>query len=477
MKVLFLASEATPFIKVGGLADVAGELPPVLHQLGVDIRLGMPFYPSIRSSQETRKITSLNIPYEHGEQSAEISMIEREDGFVYLVDGEAVRAGEGVYADPAQDAVKFTFTALAALMACEQLDWRPDILHANDWHMAPAIAWLHERRKQHAFWQNTATILTVHNLPYMGAGGEAAMAAYGIPPSKDERLPLWAKHMPLPMGLATADWISTVSPSYAEEIQTPEFGCGLEVLLTARREWVVGILNGIEPTVWDPERDPALQVRYSRAELKRRAENKRALQAELGLPEDADLPLLGMVTRLDWQKGVDLTLAALEGMLDVPWQAVLLGTGDRDLERQACDFAIANPQRMCAVQRFDLQLSRRMYAGCDVMLIPSRYEPCGLVQMIAMRYGSVPVVRATGGLKDSVEDFQLGGVGTGFVFDQPVAEGLAEALRRACKVYADRRRWVPLQKRGMAKDFSWQKSAEKYIELYHRAGEHRATPM
>jgi starch synthase len=441
----------------------------------VGIRLGLPFYRSIRSSLGARQIASLNIPYQHGEQSADVYMIEREGGFVLLMDGEPVRATEGVYGDPAQDAMKFTFTALAALMVCEQLDWQPQIVHANDWHMAPAVAWIHEQRKYDEFWWNTKTILTVHNLPYMGAGGEAAMAAYGILPSEDERLPPWAKHMPLPVGLATADWITTVSPTYAEEIQTPEFGCGLDNLLAARRARTVGILNGIDPSLWDPERDPALYARYSRSELKLRAQNKRALQDELGLPEAADMPLLGMVTRFDWQKGVDLTLEALANTLDIPWQAVFLGTGDQDLEHSARDFAAAHPGRVCAVQRFDPQLARRIYAGSDMMLLPSRYEPCGLVQMIAMRYGSAPIVRATGGLKDTVEDYQPGGVGTGFVFGGSDAGELAEALRRACVIFGDRRRWAALQKRGMAKDFSWQKPAAEYFELYRRAGESRAT--
>ena len=205
MKVLFLASEATPFIKVGGLADVAGELPPVLHQMGVDIRVGMPFYPSIRSSLDARQLVSLNIPYKNEEQPADVYMIEREAGCAYLVDGEPVRATEGVYGDPAQDAVKFIFTALAVLMACEQLDWQPHIVHAHDWHMAPAIAWLHDRRQYREFWRRTSTVLTIHNLPYMGAGGEAAVADFGILPAEDERLPSWAKHMPFPVGLAAAD--------------------------------------------------------------------------------------------------------------------------------------------------------------------------------------------------------------------------------------------------------------------------------
>jgi starch synthase len=398
-------------------------------------------------------------------------MIEREAGRAYLVDGEPVRATESVYGDPAQDAVKFTFSALAVLMACEQLDWQPHIVHAHDWHMAPAIAWLHDRRQYREFWRRTATILTIHNLPYMGAGGEAAMADFGILPAEDERLPPWAKHMPLPIGLAAADWISTVSPTYAEEIQTASFGCGLEDLLTARRERMTGILNGIDSSVWNPAHDPALQATYSRLDLKPRAENKRALQAELSLPVESDVPLIGMVTRLDWQKGVDLVLDALQQLLDIPWQAVLLGTGDRDLEARAYDFAIAHPQRVCAVQRFDPQLARRIYAGSDMMLIPSRYEPCGLVQMIAMRYGSVPVVRATGGLKDTVEDYQPGGVGTGFVFGGSDAGALTEALRRACVIYGDRRRWVALQRRGMAKDFSWQKPAAEYLKLYQRSCE------
>lgn len=471
MDILFLTAEMAPLAKVGGLADVAGELTPALRRLGLEVRLAMPFHAFLRArGLAAEEVARVRVGPHN--QEAVLYRTESRGVPVYLIDGDPVRATEGVYAHPTQDGHKYAFFCLAALEGVRALGWRPHLVHAHEWQTTPALLWLAARRGDDPFWGAAATLLTIHNLPYMGAGAEEALAAYGLGLADPGPLPEWARSLPLPQGLLAADWLSTVSPTYAQEIQTPEFGCGLEGVLAARSDRLVGILNGIDPEVWNPAADPALPAAFSAEDLAPRAVVKRHLQETLGLPARERTPLLGMVTRLDYQKGVDLALEALERLEDLDWQFVLLGTGDPGLEDLARRFAAARPGRAHAVLRFDGDLARQIYGGADIILVPSRYEPCGLAQMIAMRYGAVPVVRATGGLRDTVRDYDAG-KGTGFLFGPADPEALAATLRRAFQVLADRRRWRPLQRRAMAQDFSWDRSARAYHDLYRRAvGDH-----
>jgi starch synthase len=474
MKVLFLAAEATPFVKVGGLADVAGELPRALTTLGVDVRLCLPFYPSIRKAGfETRPILDLSVRRRDGEIPASVHQLERQGLCVDFIDSEPVRSDTSIYGNTRQEGKKFTLTSLAALQTCRALDWKPDIVHANDWHTAAAIVWLIRNRERDSFWQDAIGIFSIHNLAYMGAGTENVLTDFGLPPVEDSRLPDWSRHTPLAMALSQADWLSTVSPSYAGEIQTPEFGYGLETLLRARRKRLVGIVNGIDTQVWNPALDEALPVNFSAEDLAPRSEVKRALQEQLGLAADEAVPLLGMVTRLDQQKGVDLALEALELLGEESWQFVLLGTGAEAYERQAQDFAQAFSERVRVVLRFDAPLARRIYAGSDALLVPSRYEPCGLTQLIAMRYGCVPVVRETGGLKDTVTPYGRDR-GTGFLFKSADAQSLAAVVREALGVYRDSTKWKRLQLRCMVQDHSWQITARQYLQLYERAAADRS---
>lgn len=470
MKVLFLASEATPFIKVGGLGDVAGELPPALAGLGVDVRLALPLHPQIdRSPLGLEPVVRIDVPRVDQTQQAQVFLSRKHSVPVYFVEAEPIRRAAKVYEDPSADAEKFTLYSLATLAAFRSLGWRPDVVHANDWHTAPAVQWLGLNRPTDDFWRKTATLLVVHNLPYMGAGAGPTLEAYGLPPANDERLPEWARRLPLPGGLAAADWLGSVSPTYAAEIQTAAFGCGLETLLHARSDHIVGILNGLDIHTWDPASDRALAAPFTPATLHDRRQGKAALATELGLQLDRRIPLLAMITRLDSQKGVDLAIEALSAVLDRAWQFVLLGTGDPDLETQARDFAQAHRHRVAFINRFDPVLARRVYGGADMILLPSRYEPCGLAQMIGMRYGCIPIVRATGGLKDTVRDYTVEPDGEGFVFEAATPDALAESILRALEAFKDRRRWAGLQRRGMKRDFSWARSAGRYLELYQRA--------
>jgi starch synthase len=274
--------------------------------------------------------------------------------------------------------------------------------------------------------------------------------------------------MPLPVGLLTADGITTPSPTYAREILTEEFGSGLHDFLRDHQEKITGILNGINTQLWDPEKDTALVERYSAGSLALRSANKKALQQEFGLKPSMEIPLLAMVTRMDPQKGVDLVPDALDLMADEPWQIIILGTGDPALETAALKLEERFPGRVRAAIRFDTQLSRRVYGGADALLIPSRYEPSGLTQMIAMRYGCVPVARSTGGLQDSIQDYSQAVDCTGFLFSEATPASLAGAMRRALTVYTDQASWRNLQLNGMAQDFSWERSARKFLDLYDR---------
>lgn len=476
MRILFLASEATPFIKVGGLGDVAGELPRALLGLGLDVRLAIPFHSRIdRGALKLQAAATVEVPRGSQKQLAQVFLTRHDALPVYLIDGEPIRRAAAVYEDAAGDAEKYTFFSLAALAACKAVDWSPDIVHANDWHTAPAIRWLELSRPADRFWSDTSTLLVVHNLPYMGAGGEAALEAYGIPPSGDDRLPVWARGLPLPGGLAAADWLAAVSPTYALEIQTSQFGCGLEAFLQGRSKRIVGILNGLDVHTWNPESDRALEAPFTWNKLSIRRKGKSRLALDAGLKPDERVPLLAMITRLDNQKGVDIALEALQGMLDSSWQFILLGTGDPGLEARARAFAQDHPSRVIFIDRFDPPLARRMYGGADMILLPSRYEPCGLAQLIGMRYGCVPIVRATGGLKDTVVDYSTDPGGVGFVFDETGPAALAGAIRRALETFKDSRRWAGLQRRGMRRDFSWDRSARRYRELYQQAGRAMAT--
>lgn len=476
MRVLFLAAEATPFAKVGGLADVAGELPFALSKRGIDIRVCLPLHSTIdRADFSLREVREVEISRQGIPLIATLYETDLRGVRIWLVDGEPVRAVQGVYHEMNLDAEKFTFVNLAALNLCEELEWYPDILHANDWHAAVAVMSLRVRRETQPKWRRTGSLYTIHNLPYMGTGAEQALEAYGAPLRASRELPGWAYKVPLAQGILQADWVNTVSPTYAEEIQTPDFGSGLEDLLKARQDTLSGILNGIDPAVWDPDKDESIKQVFDVRRLEQRGKNKTALQKELGLAEDSQIPFLGVVSRLDAQKGMDLIWPALLSLMEEPWQLVLLGTGDSALEQRAQDFQASHPERVRALLQFDAGLARRIYAGSDMLLIPSRYEPCGLAQMIAMRYGCVPIVRATGGLVDSVIDVDDSHQGTGFIFHLPTAEAFRDALKRAFVIFGQKDQWEQVQRNGMHQDFSWTQPANTYQSLYQRIGDIHAT--
>ena len=470
LKILYMAAEAVPFIKAGGLGDVAGSLPKAIKGISksIDIRLVLPFHNEIKDQGlDLRPVVKMSIDHHDGPIPAEVLLTEFEGFPIYFVSGTPISSSKSIYSERSlEDGYKYAFFSLAVLELAKALNWQPDILHANDWHTAIAVYALKLKRKQDVFFTNTKSLLTIHNLPYLGNEAGPALSGFGLPPVVEPSLPDWSRNMPLPMGLWAADKINTVSVEYANEILTEEFGSGLYQYLQTRKDDISGILNGLDQESWDPSSDPNLWADFSNQTLTNRKENKLKLQDEIGFAVSQRIPLLSIVSRLNYQKGIDLAIQTLRNLTDHPWRVVILGTGDEELENQIKQFQQDYPDKVKAHNHFDERFSRKIFAGADAILIPSRYEPCGLTQMIGMRYGCVPIARATGGLRDTIVDYHQSEGSTGFLFKDATPEALANAVERALEVYSDQRRWRGLQLRGMRKDFSWTRSAHKYIDLY-----------
>ncbi len=432
--------------------------------MGLDVHLVLPLHRSIRAESATMRLAAeFSVTRRGGNVPARVFEMNLSGMPVYFIDGQPISSAASVYSsDPALDREKYAFFSLAALEMARSMDWKPDILHANDWHTSLALFALRSRQNDPKL-GCLRSVLTVHNLPYMGGDGTDVLGAYGLKPLEDMSLPEWAHTQPLPLGLWAADALVPVSPTYACEILTPDFGCGLETFLRSRSDSMTGILNGLDLAVWDPKTDKNLAANFSIEDLSGRAANKAALQKQLGLKEDVQIPFLAMIGRIDPQKGVDITINTLRQMTGSDWQFVILGSGDPVLENAARNLQAELPERVRAVIGYNEPLSRIIYGGADMFLMPSRYEPCGLAQMIAMRYGCVPVVHATGGLKDTVQEGK-----TGFLFQTAGTDSMQAALERALSVYTHSEKWEFFQKRAMQEDFSWPRSAACYADLYYQ---------
>lgn len=474
LKILFLAAEAVPFAKVGGLADVAGSLPKALRALGHDVRLMIPRYGTI-SSQDfgLQKIGEpFRVPAGAGKEVVHLMTAGAVDGVpVYLLWNEHYfTSREKVYGFE-DDAQRFAVFGRGILGAIRMLDWKPDVIHANDWHTGLVPTWLDISGWRDPFFRDIATLFTIHNLAYQGITGRLILRFAQMDDVEHLSVEPPGAVNWMAQGIAHADLISTVSKRYAQEILSPEMGMGLELLLSERRDRLHGVLNGLDYDVWNPVNDPSIPHNFDLQNLNRRAANKTALQQQARLPARSETPLIAVVSRLDRVKGMDLMEPVLTWLLDEhDAQFVILGTGDPRYHEIFEGIQKRYPDRARAFLKFDAVLARRIYAGADIFLMPSLVEPCGLGQMIAMRYGSVPVVRETGGLADTVIDNATDrGHGTGFVFKEKTSEGCQSALRRALEAYQDKNTWRAIQMRGMTSDFSWTASAEEYIDLYQRS--------
>jgi starch synthase len=476
MRILMLAAEAAPFAKVGGLADVVGSLPAALAGLGHEVRIVIPGYGAIDWRRYApRLVTTFPVYTAWGDVPAEI-WETRTDGIpAFFVTGAPIPQDRWIYGRSIEeDGPKFIFFSLAGLWSAEALQWKPDVVHAHDSHTGAAAWWLGTDGRFNPFYRDVAGVFTIHNLPYAARGAGRFLGDYKLKRGDATlALPEAYRDSLMGIGILGADMLSTVSPTYAHDILTPEGGHGLDGILRLRRDRLEGILNGIDTVSWNPAADPDLETAFDATSLDRRAGNKAALQAEAGLEPDPRAPLLAAVSRLVREKGFDLAIGAVRRWLDRGGQFVLLGTGDPALEHEYAGFEMRYPRRASVRLRFDARYARRIYGGADLLLIPSRYEPCGLAQMIGMRYGCVPVARRTGGLADTVTDAGDPG-GTGLMFDEFSVGALWDALERALRVYAQPARWAELQRNGMARDFSWSRSAGQYAALYRRAAAARA---
>lgn len=474
MNVLFVAAECTPFAKIGGLADVIGALPHALGSLGHVVRVALPHHGVVDDAAfGIERRATFEMPWDGGTAHVEVAHAVREGVVYYFLRGFPFFSGHErfiYHEDEGIDVGRFLFFSAAVLQWTRRLGeeegWQPDLFHVHDWHTALVPYLLQRLYGDDTALAHAATLLTIHNMRYQGWGVGWHLARAGLPPV-DHPLLAAAGRMDncLAIGLAYSTMLSTVSPRYAGEIVTVEGGFGLDGLLHARSARLVGILNGIDTRRWNPASSPHIAQRFDVDSLERRVRNKLALQAELGLPQRADVPLVGVVMRLVEQKGVDILVPAMRHMLShAEMQFVLLGAGQYRYESDVWWLGHDFPTKAAVRLVFDEPLSERIYAGCDLFVMPSLFEPCGIGQMIAMRYGALPVVREVGGLADSVAP------DVGFLFRPYEAGALQEALSRALEVYFNRpEEWRERQRRAMLRDFSWEASAQRYVELYREA--------
>jgi len=478
LRILFLSPEVVPFAKTGGLADVAGALPGALKRLGTDVRLALPLYRMVREKDFDMRavLENLKVPIGKEKLTANILESQTEDGVpVYLIDREDMYdrpnlygTAEGDYDDNLE---RFTFLAHACLKLTERISFRPDVIHCHDWQTGLVPALIKGPYADVPFFSGIPCVFTVHNLGYQGLFPEDKLPLTGLPKAQfyhPEGLEYWGKISLLKAGIVYSEAVTTVSPTYAKEIQTSEFGLGMEGILYRRRAYLHGILNGVDYRLWDPAKDSHLAANYSFQKMGGKSRCKRSVMDEMNLDRGLNKrPLLGMISRLDAQKGLDLLVEIIDDILALEVGLVILGTGDEKIQNAIQEAAERHPGRVGLKVGFDEPLAHRIMAGVDMFLIPSRYEPCGLTQMYALKYGTVPVVRATGGLDDTIAPFdRKTRKGNGFKFEPYGAKAFLETVQQAVQLFNDSEAWKALIANGMKADFSWDESARNYLELY-----------
>jgi starch synthase len=475
MRVLFVTSEVAPLIKTGGLADVSGALPAALRRLGDDVRVLVPGYSQVLKALESFKIETFFAGLD-GFPDARLFISTLPDGVpLWVLDcPELFQRDGGIYQDEtgtdwADNALRFgLLSKVAAILggAASPVDWKPEVVHCNDWQTGLTPAYMH-------FVPGGAPcVMTIHNLAFQGVFPPQTVAELGLPAESFH--PHGAEYYGnlsfLKAGLYYANHVTTVSPTYADEIQTDALGFGLQGLLKNRNKSLTGILNGIDDAEWNPAADPALAQNYDVKNLAGKLANKLELQKRMGLQVNPDIPLFGLVSRFTYQKGLDVVLEIAPQLISFPAQLILLGSGDATMQNNALDLARKYPGQVATVVGFDEALSHLIEAGADLFLMPSRFEPCGLNQMYSQHYGTPPIVHATGGLVDSVVDCNksslANGSASGFVFNKMTTHELLICIQRALSVYHDKKTWSSVQLNGMNKNFGWQGSAAKYHEIY-----------
>ncbi len=482
-KVLFATSEAYPLIKTGGLADVSGSLPMALESLGQDVRIVMPAYAdvlSILGDLPSKRIQQINGAIEIFETMLPGSQVPvwliAHEGFFDRSGNPYLGPDGKPWPDNAERFALFCRVAVEIAMNRVGFRWKPHIVHCNDWQTGLIPALLEDEPDR------PATVFTIHNLAYQGLFPRESFQRLALPQRfwSVNSLEFYDQLCFLKGGLVYADRINTVSPNYAVEIQGKEFGCGMEGLLKQRSSRLSGIINGIDAENWDPATDPLIPCRFDKNDLSGKAKDKSALQQRFNLKQEPEVAVIAMVGRAVQQKGIDLVIEALPKLMEMPLQLVILGSGEKKYEQTLTHWSILYPDRIALTLGYDEVLAHLIEAGADLFLMPSRFEPCGLNQMYSQRYGTVPIVRSVGGLADTVEDATAAnlsmGIASGVVIHETSAEGLLQAVRHALSLFADKATWEKIQKAGMSKDFSWQKSARRYLDLYDLALQDRHGP-
>lgn len=476
MKILYASSEVVPYAKTGGLADVAGSLPKEISKLGHEVVVVIPKYKMVNEKKFNLEKVYENLPVKILDriEFADIyrTKMAESNVTVYFIHNAKYFDREGLYQDRGIDypdnCERFSFFSKAVMEFIPKTSFFPEVVHANDWQTALIIAYVKKMYK----WPKTAAVYSVHNMGYHGVfpKEEVFLTGFGWEMFTTQTLEFWDKLALAKAGFVFADAINTVSETYSKEIQTEEFGYGLDGLLRSRHEDVFGILNGIDYKVWNPETDNQIAKKYGIRSIPLKHENKSALEKANGLPIRANIPLIGMITRLADQKGFDILAEAMEDIMHLNCQLVILGVGEPKYHELLQNERKKYPKHIGINLGFDAALAQLIYAGSDMFLMPSRYEPCGLGQLISFKYGTIPIVRKTGGLADTVHDFDpRTGKGDGFVFEEYSAVKLLDAIERAIETYKNKKTWMSLIEKVMCYDYSWAQSARKYVELYKKA--------
>ena len=472
MKILFTAAECAPFFKTGGLGDVAGALPKALAKKGNEVRVVLPFYTTMPEKYQAKLTDLFNFYVSVGwrMQYCGVKTLKMDGVQYYFLDNKYYFDRPGIYGYY-DDGERFAFFQQAVIELMQRISYIPDILHCNDYHTAFIPFLLREKYGWIEAFNHVATVLTIHNLEFQGQYGREVMSElFGMSADRydDGTIQMGDAVNFMKAGIFYADRINTVSPSYAAEIRTKEFGCGLDDILRMCSFKLSGILNGIDYETNDPEKDPTIPYNFSVKNLAGKKKDKEALQKKFGLPVKPDVPLIGIVSRLTYQKGFQLVSQEMSNLMQFNVQLVVLGTGYANFEHDFRYFSGRYPEKCSACIDFDVELAQQIYAGCDMFLMPSAFEPCGLSQMISMRYGTLPIVHQIGGLRDSVWAYNpIEGVGTGFGFEEFGSFWMMEEIKQALNVYNKQPKvWASMMKTAMTSDFSWDSASQNYLDLY-----------
>ena len=471
MKIVFVASEATPYIKTGGLGDVVGSLPKYLKKLGLNVSLIIPFYQKIKEKNLNLEFID-EIEIKNKEKNYKFKILKDKSNFdfdTFFIENDYFFNRKGIYnennIDYSDNYLRFGFFSLASLnFSIKNLE--PDIIHVHDWQTSFLPIF-----KKTFFNVNIKTVFTIHNLAYQGIFNKDSIKELGLPEDlySIDKLEFYGNVNFLKGGLIFSDFITTVSPTYSKEIQKEEFGFGLQGVLRDRRENLIGILNGIDYDYWNPEKDNMIYKNYNFTNIELKNLNKEFLYKDLNLNFDIDKPLYSLITRITSQKGMDLILEIFDKLMELPINLIILGLGDKEIEDKFLELNEIYPYKFHALIKFDEELSHKIYAGSDFFLMPSKFEPCGLSQMISLRYGTIPIVRSTGGLRDTVIEYNENiGCGNGFVFYDYEPYELFDAIKRSLELYNNKIKLQKVIKIGMSSDFSWENSSKEYLKLYNQ---------